>query len=29
MALHIQSKGMDVVGIDIDEKQIAEAKRGA
>ncbi len=26
MALHIQSKGMDVVGVDIDEKQIAEAK---
>ena len=26
MALHIQSKGMDVVGVDVDEKQIAEAK---
>ena len=26
MALHIQSKGMDVIGVDIDEKQIAEAK---
>ena len=26
MALHIQSKGMNVVGVDIDEKQIAEAK---
>ena len=26
MALHIQSKGMDVIGVDIDEKQITEAK---
>ncbi|MBU25864.1 MAG: oxidoreductase [Gammaproteobacteria bacterium] len=26
MAVHIQSKGMDVVGVDLDEKQIAEAK---
>ena len=27
MALHIQNKGMDVVGVDLDEKQIAEAKK--
>ncbi len=27
MALHIQNKGMDVVGVDLDTKQIAEAKK--
>ena len=27
MALHIQNKGMDVVGVDVDQKQIAEAKQ--
>ena len=27
MALHIQDKGMDVVGVDLDQKQIAEAKQ--
>ena len=27
MALHIQNKGMDVVGVDLDKKQIAEAKK--
>jgi len=26
MALHIQNKGLDVVGVDLDKKQIAEAK---
>ena len=27
MALHIQDKGMDVIGVDLDQKQIAEAKQ--
>ena len=27
MALHIQNKGMDVVGVDLDQKQVAEAKQ--
>ncbi|MEK9605726.1 MAG: NAD(P)-binding domain-containing protein, partial [Gammaproteobacteria bacterium] len=27
MAFHIQNKGMDVVGVDLDQKQIAEAKQ--
>ena len=27
MALHIQDKGMDVIGVDLDQKQIGEAKQ--
>jgi hypothetical protein len=26
MALHIQNKGLEVVGVDLDKKQVAEAK---